>query len=114
MRGRVREREGPSSATTFQQFPLVSPFLPLKDASMAAPLGCAMRPVSPLMLGISVMPRRWPAAFIRRVHELAMPSRASTALAASCLIGSVCALLITGLPSARSHVDHAWRCRTHA
>ena len=93
---------------------ITSQFLPQNDASMEAPLGCAMRPESPLMPGRSETPRRRPAAFIPRVHELAMPSRASTPLAAGCLLGSVRALLITGLPSARSHIDHAWPGRTPA
>ena len=86
---------------------ITSQFLPQNDATMEAPLGCAMRPESPLMPGKSETPRRRPAAFIPRVHELAMSSRASTPFAAGCLLGSVRALLITGLLSARSHTDHA-------
>ena len=93
---------------------ITSQFLPQNDASMEAPLGCAMRPESPLMPGRSETPRPKPAAFIPRVHELAMPSRASTPLAAGCLLGSVRALLITGLPSAHSRIYHAWPGRTPA
>ena len=93
---------------------ITSQFLPQNDARMEAPLGCAMRPESPLMPGRSETPRPKPAAFIPRVHELAMPSRASTPLAAGCLLGSVRALLITGLPSAHSRIYHAWPGRTPA
>ena len=81
---------------------------------MAAPLWVSLRRESPPMLANAATHNQKPASAIRGVHDLAMPCLASTPFATGCLLGDVCALLITGLPSHTAHVDHAWRCRTHA
>ena len=64
---------------------------------------CGPNPLSVPASPVTPCPK--PAPFIRRVHEPAMPSRASTPLAAGCLLGNVCALLRTGLPCAYTYVD---------